>query len=428
MLSIRVLYKWMYFLAWMYFYYDKAKHSSEYSKQLRIQMEKVGILGIKLGQYMCNRMDISTECMKIELQVLLDQNKIHPMKHTLELLSKHNMTYIKVGELIGSGSLTQVYRCSLEDQLNLVLKIKHPDVDQLHTEIKIVKRIIRVLQCIPRFRMLINIDWDEFFSLLEEQIDLRNEIKNIQKYERIYKNKYEEIETPQFIYGNEDFIVMTYCEGKPLHMFSKSDPLYKKAHLLFCSSFLHTLFTYQLIHGDIHEGNILVKENGHISIIDFGICLSMSIEQYYGYFSIAKFQYEPTYEHCYDSIESLIHPYSIYYKKIDLNHITTHIYDSYMNEYHTKNQLTKTFVTILTTYIQKYNVMLRGNMLSYFMNVLLLEGLSPYKESDEMSSILAVSFMRKQEFFMKECGNTLDQYYLMLMSKMSHELLEKYNI
>ena len=145
------------------------------------------------------------------------------------------------------------------------------------------------------------------------------------------------------------------------------------------------------------------------------------------------FEHEETYENCYDVIETLIHPYSIYYKQLNLDTITNEVYQSYKKTKHTKNKSKTAFVTIIIDYIQKYNVMLRGNMMSYFMmsyfmNIILLEGLCPYVEEDEMSSILAVSYMRKQDFFIKDCGDKLDNYYNMLIAKMNPYLLKKYNV
>jgi predicted unusual protein kinase regulating ubiquinone biosynthesis (AarF/ABC1/UbiB family) len=222
---------------------------------------------------------------------------------------------------------------------------------------------------------------------------------------------------------------MTYCQGKPLHLFDKEDPVYKKAYLLFSSSCLHTFFTYHIIHGDIHTGNILVREDGTISIIDFGICIKLSIEQEVGIFSIVKFQQDPTVEHCFDVIDALIHPFSIHKKKLDLDSMAYVIYERYMEKHHLSNRSISDFFNIITEYIQQYNVLLRGNILSYFFNIMLLEGLSPlYGKENRVINIYTIHYMKQQEFFMKECGKKIWSYYDILKNKIPKELLQEYNI
>jgi ubiquinone biosynthesis protein len=260
------------------------KTSPPLCKQLREKLTQLGILGIKLGQYMCNRSDISTPCMKNELKQLLSQNKIHSVLYTNQLLEEHGYDELEIGDIIGSGSMTQVYQCTIKTTGEVVvLKIKHPEVMFLSREIRVIKRVIYSLGYIPFFKGKIfrHMDWDEFFSAIEEQLDMNNEIRSMQMYETIYNSPLQShISIPKMIYGTRDFIVMSFCPGKHLYEFSKEDPVYQKAHNLFVSSMIHMGFIYQFMHGDIHEGNILVKENGDISIIDFGVCMKLSMEQF----------------------------------------------------------------------------------------------------------------------------------------------------
>ena len=98
----------------------------------------------------------------------------------------------------------------------------------------------------------------------------------------IYQEKIHEIRTPRYITGNSDFIVMTFCSGKPLNSFPKESLTYKRAHNLFFASSVHTFFVHQITHGDVHEGNILVNDNDEqniVKIIDFGFATGCSKEE-----------------------------------------------------------------------------------------------------------------------------------------------------
>ena len=398
-------------------------------KKLKDNLIQLGILGIKLGQYMCNRSDISSPCMKNELKQLLSQNKIHSMLHTNDILNQYDYNDLDIGEIIGSGSMTQVYRCNIKSTgQDAVLKIKHPEVMFLAREIRVVKRVIYSLGFIPFFKgkMFRHMDWDEFFNGMEEQLDMNNEIRYMQIYENSYNSPLQtEISIPKMIHGTRDFIVMSYCEGKHLYEFSKEDPVYQKAHNLFVSSMIHMGFIYQFMHGDIHEGNILVKENGDISIIDFGVCIKLSLEQFMGIEAISKFEIDPSLENAESVLSSIIHPYTVDNEPLLLAELTKELYSNYKLGFDNKVNLLFEWMMQVS---QEKNVIIRGNIMTYFMNVILLEGLSPYSESQQISTILALSLMRKNEFFMSEGRKPLCEYYDLLIKKTDPELIKKYNL
>jgi predicted unusual protein kinase regulating ubiquinone biosynthesis (AarF/ABC1/UbiB family) len=425
--SIWFILRWIQFMGWFYFYYSNIQTQSYYAKQCKERLEGLGILGIKLGQYLCNRPDMISDVCKKELSVLLTQNKIHDMSHTKKILEESGIK-LTLGEVIGSGSLTQVYRCSLGDQHDLVVKVKHPEVLQLPSEIKALKSMIYGLSCFSRFRVLLHMDWDEFFLSIEEQLDLTNEIRYITRYHEIYQDL-PEITIPRVVTGDKNVIVMTFCEGRPMFEFSKEDPRYHRAHNLFVCSMLHMGFTYQLMHGDVHMGNILVKENGDISIIDFGVCLRLTMEQFLGILSISKYELDPSYENTENMVQAIIHDHSIDKKPLVIPSLSKELYEKYktiLSDRGTSPTISD-FFNMIVTVSQSHGIMIRGNILCYFMNVLLLEGLTPFSEKQELSTILAASFMMRHPFFKKEIKN-LNEYYDNLLERTNQDLIQKYNL
>jgi predicted unusual protein kinase regulating ubiquinone biosynthesis (AarF/ABC1/UbiB family) len=71
---------------------------------------------------------------------------------------------------------------------------------------------------------------------------------------------------------NKYFIIMSFCEGKQLNTLDRKSKEYLSATNIVASSFLHTTYKHNIVHGDLHQGNVLVKDDGTISLIDFGIC------------------------------------------------------------------------------------------------------------------------------------------------------------
>ena len=438
--------KWIYFIYWFSNNYDIIKTNSYYAKQLKNKLENLGILGIKLGQYLCTRTDVSTDIIKNELQSFLNNNKIHPIKYTNIILEKAGINNnIILGEIIGSGSLSQVYRCrfsakpmtkcQLKDHIwqnqELVIKVNHPDLSKLRNEIYAIKSIIKVLSYFTKFKFFINIDWNQFFSMLEKQINLNNERINMEKYYSIYSKKevFSDITIPQYIMGNEDFIIMTYCNGKTLNTYSRNSMQYKKAHNLLVISTIHTFFLHQIVHGDIHEGNILVQDDGTISIIDFGICIDFIDDEYVGIFAMMIFEKNPTIENMKKAIIALIQPKDIYNNTIDIEKNTTNVYNDYMKIYdnNTNLSINNAFIIVVDIF-KKYNILIKNNILYYFINMLLLEGLSPYNDINKLSVALALSYMMKNNFFRDKCNLFLEDFYYNTIQFISPVMIEEHDL
>jgi predicted unusual protein kinase regulating ubiquinone biosynthesis (AarF/ABC1/UbiB family) len=430
-----IMIKWIIFIFWFNWNYTSINCNQFYAKKLKNYLENLGILGIKLGQYLCNRQDICSDIMKRELEVFLSNNTIHSIEHTNTILKDAKITDIEVGEVIGSGSLCQVYLCHKKNTSiseKLVLKINHPETKNLKNEIMALRRIIGIMSYIKKYNFVLNIDWNAFFNMIEDQIDMRNEARYLQKYYSIYYKddiqKVKEISVPRFIEGNENYILMTYCEGKPLNYIDRTSNIYKKAHVLFSSSSIHTFFIHRIMHGDIHEGNVLVQDNGNISIIDFGICIELDKDDYKGIFAAARFDNNPSEENCYKFVSTVVKPLDINNKKFDIEEINSMIYRDYMEIHrkYTAHPSMGDLFNVILILIRKYKLLIRGEILAYFMNSVLLEGLCPINERTNLGSYLAVNYMMKDKFFAEECDIILDDFNSEIIKKIPNDLQEKY--
>ena len=87
---------------------------------LKKKLINLGILGIKLCQYLYTRKDIISEEVKLILEDTLSNNVIHTELDTLKMLSYDENKYINQiksieMDILGSGSLAQVHKCHLNN-------------------------------------------------------------------------------------------------------------------------------------------------------------------------------------------------------------------------------------------------------------------------------------------------------------------------
>jgi len=370
-------------------------------KEFAEQLTSLGTIGIELGQYLCNRPKFCSNSLKKQLLSFLSHNPIHDESYTKQVLQSYKMD-IQLLKIIGSGSIAQVYECIYKGK-TYALKINHP-FDEFKSDIYLFRWIVWLLRF---FIPIVNhIDWEEWFNSLEKQLDMRNEAIIMKHYRKIYK-LFPLIRIPQCIRKERDFILMSFEHGIPIYKLMRNDIRYIKAHLLVMSSFLHTGFVYNIMHGDIHEGNILVRKNG-IVLLDFGICFKLNMSK------LTKLLSNPN-----PSRKDMLQLLSVLL--VDDNKDKKELAITLIKEY---NRLflgshvpsfTDLFETILVL-VKKHQFVIRSSILTYMINLMLLEDISPFKSSfDQFSTLLAIYMMKRIPFFKKECGMKMDGYFTMLL-------------
>jgi tetratricopeptide (TPR) repeat protein len=77
----------------------------------------------------------------------------------------------------------------------------------------------------------------------------------------------------------QSFIAMEYVEGKPLAEFARWLPVRQKLRLILeiCDA-LEFAHQHLVVHGDLKPGNILVTNEGHAKLLDFGLAARLEVE------------------------------------------------------------------------------------------------------------------------------------------------------
>ena len=432
--QIQILLKWLYFIIKLNNNFLWMTTTNEGGIYLKEKLVNLGILGIKLGQYLFSQSLVINNDVKNILEPLLSHNKIHTKEETQYMLDfDDSCDYIESidhDNVLGSGSLAQTHICHIKNEYikneyikndtnkKYVLKVAHPEIFNLENEVNIVKNIIKMASYFKN----IKVNWNSFFENISEQCDLNNEANNMKKFYEIYKN-YDKIEIPELIYSNKYFIIMTFCEGTQMNKLDKNSKEYINGCKLLSSCFFHTSYKYNIIHGDLHPGNILVKENGYIALVDFGICIELNKDSNKILYNLKQLMLYNTTEHFLYFLKNIIHNYYSYVSRIkmyeeskELNEVTRMIES--INVLNMKD-----FVGNFVNFCSENNILLLENNLYFLTQFLLLENFFTVKKRH--FTFKTLHYIKNDSFFMNEMSTYILDFYELEYSALDNE---EYNI
>lgn len=175
---------------------------------------------------------------------------------------------------VKAASLGQVHQAiDKKSKMLLACKLQYPNMDTTITaDLKQLKVILKIYKQIES-----TIDTEEIYLELKdrlyEEVDYKNELKNMIYYNNIFKdNSNINIPEPNVYLSTERLIAMQWLDGKPLNTFYKSNQRTRNkiAENLFNAWYL-PFYKFGIIHGDPHPGNYTICDKGNkINLLDFG--------------------------------------------------------------------------------------------------------------------------------------------------------------
>lgn len=277
----------LYFFLKQFFNYFLFFDETYYEKYL-LELGNINIIFIKLFQWLNSEKELFSK-FQPSLKKYLDNvpyNEKSIDKITLNELLKFSE---KKGDKLEidsftpfkSGSISLIFIGHLNKQKIIIKLLRKNIKDEIIASLNLFSMIQIIMYPFLYFLKLqhaINNFIMKNKNILLNQIDLIQEKNNIKTFQKIYKYSsiiiipkvYEE-------YTNEfsNLIVMKYLEGKFMHQLEKEEiqqyyPLFYK--------YLFSFLEHEIIHGDIHLGNILFLKNNEkyqIGLIDFGIIFKL---------------------------------------------------------------------------------------------------------------------------------------------------------
>ena len=282
-LSIKILFK---ILSFSFSSKNNREVTNNEGEKLSKTLESMGTTFIKLGQFLATRPDIIGESLSKELESLQDrlppfsQNQAKKIIEADLGINTYN-SIIDLSEPVAAASIAQVHKAKIDDNgiiKDVAIKILRPDIKKIfNDEIDAIMLFAFLVESLIKKTKRLKLV--EVVFLLKEitnlEMDLRFEAAAANEYAENTKNDIG-FNVPKIYwnYTSENVMTLDWVEGisiRETDELSKRDVNTKKLAEDIIQNFLRHAVRDGFFHADMHQGNILIDNNGHIVPIDFGI-------------------------------------------------------------------------------------------------------------------------------------------------------------
>jgi ubiquinone biosynthesis protein len=251
-------------------------------QRLRGALTELGATGVKFGQMLSLRPDlvgpdVARELEGLQASVPADPADVvrplveHELGHPIaELFATFD------GDAMGSGSIAQVHRATLDDGTTVAVKVLHAGVDRkVLADLDLLQALARFIEPrdpeLARYRPTVLVD--EFQKMMHASINLSQELANLQRFSANFADEPDVvIPTPFPERSSTRVVTMQLIEGRPFDRENIEaagwdvDQLVDRA----ANIYLEMIFRDGVYHADPHPGNFLLLDEHRLGILDFG--------------------------------------------------------------------------------------------------------------------------------------------------------------
>lgn len=275
------------------------RRSTDPPQLIKRFMETYGIAGVKLGQILAEQQDL----LPIEYQRALSglKESVNPVSKifTVQVLEEERITqdYPKIGPLLGSASIRQVYEASDQSGNRRVAKFKRPNAEEtLAGDFQAIVHVLDYISgrypevagkipqsLIPRLEQTIRQELD--FAL---ETSVTNQMhQSLPRIPFPYNTSGYRFHAAQVYSPGRSVIFEDYVRGVSLDAI-EADPTraseLRTIQRALVQSFFYQAFVIGRYHADPHRGNSRV-EGKNIGMIDFGLTGEIPSDQRGEYFN-----------------------------------------------------------------------------------------------------------------------------------------------
>lgn len=254
--------------------------------ELRDSITALGASFIKLAQVLATRADFFDEYYLKVLRSLHDE--IPPMqKEDFEKVYQRAFEGMEAFEYfekkpIASASIGEVHEARLKSGEHVAVKLRRWQISgQVKADIRILTLLNRLFS--PLFSHYTKNSIDtliaEFSDMILKEVSFRNELSNLKSFSSVYHDSGVIFPAPYEVYCSDDAIVMSFEEG--IRFDDKEGLRKKQIDFHTAMDKLISFYTEQMLingyfHADPHPGNLLIREDGRLVLLDFGMVKRIS--------------------------------------------------------------------------------------------------------------------------------------------------------
>ena len=277
--------------------------AAEIGARVRRAFERLGITYVKLGQFLAMRFDILPEDVCRELARLFDAvppMKIETVLATIERELGQPADALFTGfrrEPLGAASIAQVHRAELRDGTAVAIKVQRPRIIEIFAaDIRNLRRLAHlgdVLRILGPQSMVEAVE--EFSRFTSREMDFLTEANTAERL-RANRGAFEDVPRIYREYTTSRVLTMEFIDAPSLaeliHRVERSGGVpptavtagappvdIERALRNLAAASLRQLFVTGFFHADPHPGNILIRDDGTVVFVDFGIFGQLSSER-----------------------------------------------------------------------------------------------------------------------------------------------------
>lgn len=273
----------------------KGKRRISRAARFRMVIEDLGPTFIKFGQILADRPDLVSENMRIELKKLQTSARPFDDAEAISIIESElgdnidNLFSYIDRKHIASASIAQVFRATLINGDRVVLKVQRPGIKRkIELDLKLLQifaqRIHRLYPELNSFNLVSFVD--TFGDILLKELDFTHEMANMLRFTHIFKDD-DRCHVPRVYsrYCTPRLLVMEYIDGfRPddtqglkANGFSTQEIAENGVNIVLTMILKHGFF-----HADPHPGNLFIRGNNQVVLIDHGMCGTLKPKQITG--------------------------------------------------------------------------------------------------------------------------------------------------
>jgi predicted unusual protein kinase regulating ubiquinone biosynthesis (AarF/ABC1/UbiB family) len=256
---------------------------------------QLGVLMIKLGQFLSSRADLLPQRALDVLSSLQDEVPAAPFSHVVSVIESE--LHQPVGQLFSSlepvaaaaASLGQVHKAVLASTGEAVaVKVQRPNIEQLvNMDLSTIRFVIWVISRFVNTNEFIDLHafYREFRRTIFEEIDYVQEASNARRFAEIFAAK-PGIVIPRIIdgYTSRRVLVLEWVDGIKINDYAELEAAGISRFAVAkrtVEAYFYQFFEIGFFHADPHPGNIFVQPGPVgtepvVTFVDFGMVGSLS--------------------------------------------------------------------------------------------------------------------------------------------------------